>query len=247
MNSQPGPPAPRQSTPTVPRVSDRNFLTDAMLAFEVGELILVRHGQQATYDDVDPERKHGADNALSDLGERQALVVADTLAHEHVDAVYSSDMRRAVATAVPIAAAHGLAFTVVPDLFEIVGFRDMPAGMNVLDFLGPGGFQAMTERFAIERRWDVMPHSETSARFRGRVRSRISHIVASHGEHERVVIVCHGGVINAIVADVLGSHADMISYMSHASITRIVRGQGRLMLRALNQDQHLRDAGLHSM
>ena len=68
------------------------------------ELILVRHGL--------PERQElddgRADPPLAALGREQAERVADWLAQERIDAVYSSPMRRARETAQPFAAAAGL-------------------------------------------------------------------------------------------------------------------------------------------
>lgn len=69
-------------------------------------IILVRHGQ-TTCNVAD--LWHGWDDcALTDEGLRQARATGDRLAAEPVDAVYSSDSRRALQTAAAIAAPHGL-------------------------------------------------------------------------------------------------------------------------------------------
>ena len=77
------------------------------------ELLLVRHAL--------PERVEGdapADPGLSEVGRHQAEALAAWLADEPVDAIYSSPMRRARETAVPLAAAHGVGVAVDDELAE---------------------------------------------------------------------------------------------------------------------------------
>jgi len=225
-------------------VTRGNFLYDALLAHEVGELLFIRHGQQQTNTNPDPTRSQGGDQHLSPLGERQAQAVAEVLAAEHVDAIYSSPMLRALDTAAPIATAHGLTPIVDDDLLEIIGFRDIPPGRTVIETIGLDGLDQMHDDFVATRQWDAMPYSETSDQLRARVRRALGRILAAHAEHARIVIVCHGGVLNAVVADLLGTKADMLVMCAQGSITRVARGQGRLALRAMNQDQHLRSPGI---
>lgn len=70
-------------------------------------LLLVRHGQ--TTWNVE-RRVQGArpDVPLTELGRKQAEAAAEALAHEPVTAVWSSDLERALDTAAPIAARHGI-------------------------------------------------------------------------------------------------------------------------------------------
>jgi broad specificity phosphatase PhoE len=76
---------------------------------------LLRHGESAV-----PTVFHGAESDvdLSERGRKQAAAVAPVLASYRPDAVISSAMRRAVATATPIAAACGLPLRQVPELHE---------------------------------------------------------------------------------------------------------------------------------
>ncbi|OJW22636.1 MAG: hypothetical protein BGO49_01245 [Planctomycetales bacterium 71-10] len=78
-------------------------------------LALIRHAETAT-----PDVFHGAESdvLLSAWGEHQARALADRLAVAGAEAVYCSGMRRAVATATPVAAALGLEPVVVPELHE---------------------------------------------------------------------------------------------------------------------------------
>src|SRR5438270_463330 len=83
-------------------------------------LILVRHGQtNCNVENV----WHGWDDCeLTAEGQLQAEAVATRLTGEPIEAVYSSDSRRALQTAAAIAAPHGL--YPVPD----AGLRERHAG-----------------------------------------------------------------------------------------------------------------------
>ena len=96
----------------------------------------------------------------------------------------------------------------------------------------------MQERFVRERRWDVYPYTETSAEFRHRVVTSVEGILAEH-PGQRVVIACHGGVINAYVGHLLGLVEDMFFRPGHASISRVLVGDGRRVVHTLNELHHL--------
>jgi broad specificity phosphatase PhoE len=211
------------------------FLTGGQV---VTELLLVRHGQQqpgvpgcAFGDLVDPP--------LSSAGERQADALGRRLAEEQLDAVYTSDLRRAVSTGARIAAHHELEPTALRDLREVEVLRDIPPDASIEEFFDPRLLLGVRERMMVERRWDVYPYSESSAEFRKRVVNAIEGIAASH-EQQRVAVVCHGGVINAYVAHHLGVAHDMFFLPPHTSINVVLAGHhGIRTLRALSDVQHL--------
>ena len=61
---------------------------------------------------------------------------------------------------------------------------------------------------------------------------------------ETIVIACHGGVINAYLAEVLGLVPDMFFRPYHASSHRMLFGQGRRVIETLNEDSYLAAEGL---
>ena len=78
---------------------------------------LARHGQS---DWNAARRWQGhADRPLTGLGRRQAAELAERLADTPLDAVYSSDLRRARETAEAVATKHGLPLHVLPELREV--------------------------------------------------------------------------------------------------------------------------------
>src|SRR5262249_22965514 len=78
-------------------------------------VLLLRHAETAN-----PLIFHGAESDvdLSDRGRRQAQAIADYLAGYHPAVVVSSALRRALATAEPIAAHCGVPLRIEPDLHE---------------------------------------------------------------------------------------------------------------------------------
>jgi broad specificity phosphatase PhoE len=93
-------------------------------------------------------------------------------------------------------------------------------------------------RFARERRWETYPFTESSLDFRRRIGNTIEGLIAAHSG-QRIVVACHGGVINGYVADFLSIDADMFFRPAHASIHRILSRHERRVIQTLNQLSHL--------
>ena len=239
LPTTPSTPSPPQEPPAPPPPShplDRSFLTNTE---GVTELVLVRHGQQDF--PTDPKVASVAewvDPPLSAIGNRQAAAVGDSMVGERINAVYASNLERARETGHQIARHHGLEVTILDELREIELFRDLPEGTSLLDAVDPILLRGARERFVRERRWDVYPFSETGEEFRHRVLMAVEGILATH-EGERVVVACHGGVINAVAGSWLGLAEDMFFRPAHASVHRIGALGERRVIWSLNETHHL--------
>jgi len=214
---------------------DRAFLTNVA---GVGRLILVRHGQQRWPEGPNPAASEFVDPPLSETGLRQADIVGRALAGEDIDALYSSHLERAHQTGRHIGRHHGIEPEVLTELREIELFRDLPDGKSVRDLVPEPVLRGMRERFVQERSWDVYPYSESGAGLRHRVVTVIEGIVAMHAGGT-VVVACHGGVINAYIGHMLGLEQDMFFRPAHASVSRVLAGDGRRVLHSLNEVHHL--------
>jgi broad specificity phosphatase PhoE len=96
-----------------------------------GRLYLVRHARTAG----NGVRYVGwADEPLDEVGREQARALADELAGEPVDIVYSSPLRRALDTAGPLAAGHRAPLRVRDELKEVHygAYQDTPKGETKL-------------------------------------------------------------------------------------------------------------------
>ncbi|MBK6560673.1 MAG: histidine phosphatase family protein [Dehalococcoidia bacterium] len=225
-----------QAQARTPMVFDRAFLTDIE---GITELIFVRHGEQHIPDPRTGPVGETFDPPLSERGEQQAKVVGERLSVDRIDVVYASPLKRALETGRQVARHHRMEPIVVDDLREIEVFRDIPADRSAVDFLGQGLLLGIRERMLREKKWDVYPYSESSFDFRKRTVNAVESIIAQN-EGKRVVIACHGGVINAYVGHIIGVDYDMFFRPAHCSISVVFSGQGVRALQSLNDVHHLR-------
>jgi probable phosphoglycerate mutase len=193
------------------------------------ELLLIRHGLPLRV-----ERDDGApaDPPLSPEGRAQAERLAVALAAERLAAVYASPLRRARETAAPLAAARGLELRIEPGVVE---FDPHAPSYVPLEEIRAGSREAWLEllRGGLTARVDV-------AEFRRTVVAALEGIVAAH-PRERVAVVCHGGVVNAWAAHVLGLEATLFFQPGYASLSRfLAAGSGERSVLSLNEAGHLR-------
>jgi probable phosphoglycerate mutase len=214
---------------------DRTFLTNFP---GVTTLLFIRHGKQHFAHRDNPTTADWVNPPLSAGGVRQAEAVGQALAGERVDVVYSSPLVRALATAQMVAGHHGLEPRVQGDLREIELFRDVPEGKSLTDQIGGDELRRLQEKFFHDRRWDVYPYSESGQAFRDRVVGAIDEIVARH-PGQNVAVTCHSGVINCYLGQVLGVEQDMFFRPAHASVSRVLAGDGRRVVHSLNETHHL--------
>lgn len=190
----------------------------------VCELLLVRHGEQGFV--VNMPLVEGVDAALNELGRQQAAAVGERLADREIHAVYSSTMQRARDTALAVAAHHGLGVTELETLVEIEIWRDLPQHQGLLDSLDEDELRTILRTASRSLRWDSYPYGEPRDEFRARVVDTIEGLAARH-VGERIVVACHGGVINGYLAHVVESALDTPFEIHHTSITT-VRASGDL-------------------
>lgn len=224
----------RQARP--PGVFDQAFLTGVP---DVTEVLLIRHGQQEF--DLKGVVGDWIDPPLSDQGRLQARLLGEALSLKPVDAVFASRLRRAEQTAVEIARHHDLEVEFLDDLREVEIFRDVPPDKTAREFVGEELLEAARQRMLNERNWDVYPYSESSYDFKKRAINAVETAIAKNTD-ERIAIVCHGGVINAYVGHIIGSRFDMFFRPAHTSVSIVVSGEGRRVLRLLNDTHHLTTA-----
>jgi probable phosphoglycerate mutase len=198
------------------------------------ELILIRHAIP-----VRRELESGpADPELSEQGLRQAELLAQYLSTESVDAIYSSPMRRARQTAAPVAKKFDLEVTLIDGVAEFDRHSEWYVPVEELKAANDPRWHEL-----VSGEWTAT--HETEDEFISRVTSAIETIVSDHGS-QRVAIVCHGGVINAYIASVLGMGSKRgFFYPNYTSIHRIAAARsGERSVVTLNETSHLRGSGL---
>jgi 2,3-bisphosphoglycerate-dependent phosphoglycerate mutase len=197
------------------------------------ELILVRHAEPVRIVDADGP----ADPPLAERGKKQADALAEYLGTEPIGAVWSSPMQRARETAAPLAAALGVEVVVDTELAE--WDREATSYIPIEEL-----------KAAKDERWVAMVEGnlETDGvdldAFKAGVVTAIDHIVTGN-PGASVAVVCHGGVINAYLAHVLGIDRPLWFEPRYTSIHRVMASRrGDRTLQTLNEIAHLRGTNL---
>ena len=145
-------------------------------------LLLVRHGE--TDWNAEGRLQGQTDRPLSDFGRRQARQLADEMADEELEAIYSSDLSRARETAAIVAERLGLPVVLDPDLRE----KDW------------GSWEGLT---SVERdRVEFV--GESTEEHRARILRALRRISERHPGGGRVLVVTHGGSMRRVQTAALG-------------------------------------------
>jgi broad specificity phosphatase PhoE len=186
-------------------------------------LLLARHGET---DWNHARRWQGhADRPLTDRGRAQAVDLAERLADIPLDAVYSSDLRRARETAEAVAHAHGLEVVELPELREVDVGSWQGLTRDEAEARFPEGFLRWR---AGGTGWD---DGETYGGMSKRVLAAVDRIAGAH-QGGRVLIVTHGGPIRAIHGAALGMDVEAYRRIRpvepNARLSAVCFKQGRL-------------------
>ncbi len=182
------------------------------------EIVLVRHGA------CEPPAPDGlidgrSDPPLNERGRAEAVAAAARLRSQPVAAVLTTPLRRAAETAVPIAEAHGLEATVLPELGEI--YLGEWEGHGIHD-RGSRGDPELA-RVLREQRWDLIPGAEPVEEFAARVRAGVELVADAAGDGTIAVGVTHSAVIAEFCRQVTGSEPFAFLHNSNGSLTRLFR------------------------
>ena len=190
----------------------------------------MRHGLPTR---VENEPGTPADPPLSEEGLEQARKVAEWLAPEGFDVVYSSPMLRAVQTAEPLAAKLGLEVVVDDELAELDRGHHFYVPVEELKATGDPRYQQLLDG-TLYGDVDVETWSKVAS-------LAVQRIVEAH-QGERVAVFAHGGVINAYLSRLLNLDTTFFFGPGYTSISRVKVGDysDRLMLHSLNELAHLR-------
>lgn len=159
------------------------------------EILLVRHGE--TDWNAEKRLQGHLDIALNAQGERQAAALAEALSNEPVDAVISSDLRRALHTAGPIADACGLTVQIEPALRErCYGVFEGLLYSEIADRY-PAAHAAWRARDMDARYPMGSSMAETLREFSQRAVGAVTRLATAY-PNRKIVVVTHGGVLECI-------------------------------------------------
>lgn len=198
------------------------------------KIIFVRHGQ--TEWNVLGRYQGQTDIALSPLGIEQAEKLAAHFPVDKVEAVYSSDLVRAMMTACCVADRFGLTVEARPELREL-NFGDWE-GLTYDEIVAKWP-DALNNFF---QHPDVLeiPHGESFPKLRERALDAVEKIVACHPE-QTVAVFAHGAILRTILTAALhmdlkyvwtirqfNTAVNIVTYTEHDTTVELLNGTGHL-------------------
>ncbi|PND54322.1 histidine phosphatase family protein [Mycobacterium sp. ENV421] len=193
------------------------------------QLLLVRHALPHR-----TEAGEGSDPELSDAGWDQAHRLPEALDRFPLARLVSSPQRRALQTAEPVAKATGLTVDIDDRLAEYDRGLSHYVPIEQVRKERPEEWARMAE--------GRLPSTVDEDEFRGRVSAALSDIVAAADHDETVAVFSHGGVINVILHELLGTKRLLSFPIDYVSITRLLYARsGFGTVAAVNTTEHVWD------
>lgn len=207
------------------------------------KIILIRHGQ--SLGNLTRTFLGHTDLDLSDLGYKQANATAEHLKNDKIDAIYSSDLKRALNTAIPNAKIRNI------DVKTSKNLREVYAGewenMHVDDIIAKWGREVFHNQWANDFGRFTMPGGE-SIKTAGERFYRELLDICSMNEGKTVLISAHAAVIRSFWAKISGIPSEKVSellpFATNASYSILYYENGKFVPFEYSNDDHLNEVGI---
>jgi probable phosphoglycerate mutase len=204
------------------------------------DFIVIRHGETAW--NAQSRIQGHLDSPLNEEGLAQALMVGERMAHERFDALYSSDLGRALQTVQPIADRTGHPVVRNPRLRErhLGVFQGLTSAE--CERLYPAEYQRFHARDPDHR----VPGGESIRQVFERVSGEFAQLAGQHPDAV-VVVVTHGGILDALYRFARGVPLDQRREFPiyNASLNFVRHAHGAWSVERWGDISHLtRDAAL---
>ena len=202
---------------------------------EKTRLYLIRHGE--TEWNRGGRYQGWTDIELSDEGKEQAALLAKRFEYMPLDAIYVSPLKRAIATAEPIAVQKGLPM-ITDEHFKEINFGEWE-GHTVTELTEKYG-KPYTDFFENPFA-HTMPGEGSFHKVGERSLAGIQEIIKKH-RGQRVAIVSHGGLLRVLMIKLLGLDLNMYRrmWLTNTSISMIdITPEDQMFLMTLNDKAHL--------
>jgi broad specificity phosphatase PhoE len=174
----------------------------------------------------------------ADLGSpvQNALIIPNGMVVEEFDALYASPLLRAQETAAHLQSALGIEIQIEDGIAEYDRMSEAYIPIEEVKRSDDPEIQAHWKALAEDRLEDLIADAHT---FRPRVAEATERLIANHPS-QRIVAVCHGGVINVALAIVLGIDRALWFDPHYTSLSRMIASRaGVRSLASLNERAHL--------
>jgi len=197
-------------------------------------LYLIRHGET----DWNKARRFQGwtDIELSAEGAEQARLLSERFKKINIDEIYASPLKRAVATAMPIAKIQGIEVT-TKENFKEINFGEWE-GMTAPEISAKYGKEF--DDFIVAPEKGVFPGDISFDKVTNRIKEGLEEVLNGK-EDKSIAIVSHGGIIRLMIKYLMGFEGEWYNktWIDNTSISLIeIRKRGTLM-RVLNDSSHL--------
>jgi broad specificity phosphatase PhoE len=193
------------------------------------QLLLVRHALPNR-----SEHGQGSDPQLSEAGVEQAARLPEALARFPITRVVSSPQQRAIQTAQPVAAARDLTVEIDDRLAEYDREMTQYVPIEQLRTERPEDWARMADGH--------LPGGVDEDAFLARTAAALVDISSAADPDDTVAVFSHGGVINVVLHQILGTRRMLSFPIDYASITRLLYARtGQPTVAAVNGTEHVWD------
>ncbi|OBG20763.1 histidine phosphatase family protein [Mycobacterium sp. 852002-51057_SCH5723018] len=193
------------------------------------QVLLVRHALP-----LRSEHGEGSDPDLSEQGLQQVERLPKALARFPISRVVSSPQRRAVQTAEPVAVARRLSLEIDDRFAEYDRDLSLYIPVEQIRAERPDEWARLAQGH--------LPSAVDEDAFRARVRAAVDDLVSAADPEDTVAVFSHGGVINVLLHEILGT-ARLLSFpVDYASVTRLLFSRsGQATVAGVNCTEHVWD------
>jgi probable phosphoglycerate mutase len=193
------------------------------------QLLLVRHALP-----LRNEPGEGSDPDLAAPGRDQARRLPAALARFPITRLVSSPQRRAVQTGQPVSEAMKLPLQIDERLAEYDRGMSHYMPLEEVREQRPDDWNRMAA--------GQLPGSVDTDAFRARVLAGLRDVIAGVDHDDTVAVFTHGGVINVVLHDVLGTPNPLGFPIDYASVTLLRHSRkGRFTVGGVNNIEHVWD------
>jgi broad specificity phosphatase PhoE len=193
------------------------------------QVLLIRHALP-----LRSEHGEGSDPDLSDEGLAQVKRLPEALSRFPISRVVSSPQRRAIQTAEPVAAARELPVEIDDRFAEYDRALPLYIPIEQIRDENPQEWARMAQGH--------LPSAVDEDAFRARVRTAVEDLVAAADPEDTVAVFSHGGVINVLLHEILGTTRLLSFPIDYASLTRLLYSRsGQATVATVNSTEHVWD------
>ena len=193
------------------------------------QVLLIRHALP-----LRTEPGGGSDPALAELGHHQARRLPAALARFRVARLVSSPQQRAVQTARPVSESTALPLEIDDRLAEYDRGMSRYLPLEEVRRERPDDWNRMAD--------GLLPASVDTEAFRTRVLAGLREVISGVDHADTVAVFTHGGVINVVLHDLLGTPKPLGFPIDYASVTLLRHSRaGRFTVGGVNSIEHVWD------